>query len=88
MSLPYDAKYILLRVCLLGGFLASLFFSLPTPIRAAETVTDGAGGGYFATPHMIRGEFVFIQRMSRRTLLLTLKAIPPKVKDLFVQEYL
>lgn len=88
MSLPLDLKYILLRLCILGGFVASLFFSLPTPIQAAETVSDGAGGGYFATPHMMRGEFIFIQKISRRTLLLTLKSIPQKTKDLFVQEYL
>lgn len=88
MSLPLDLRYILLRIAIMSGFVASLFFSLPTQMLAAEEVSDGAGGGYFATPYMMRGEFVFIQRISRRTLLLTLKTIQPKQKDLYVQEYL
>jgi len=88
MSLPLDLRYIILRIAIMSGFVASLFFSLPTQMHAAEEVSDGAGGGYFATPYMMRGEFVFIQRISRRTLLLTLKTIQSKQKDLYVQEYL
>lgn len=88
MSLPLDAKYIVLRIAMVTGFVASLFFSLPVSLKAAEPVSSGTGGGYFATPYMMRGEFVFIQRISRRTLLLTMKALQPKLQDLFVQEYL
>ncbi len=88
MSLPLQLRYLLLRVAIVTGFLASLWLSLPTPLRAAEPVSSGTGGGYFATPYMLRGQFVFINKISRRTLLLTLKAVKPEPPELFVQEYL
>ncbi len=88
MSLPLQLRYLLLRAAIVVGFISSLWFSLPTPIKAAEPMSSGAGGGYFATPYMVRGQFVFINRISRRTLLLTIKAIKPSLPDLFVKEYL
>lgn len=88
MSLPLQLRYLLLRVAIVVGFVSSLWFSLPTPIKAAGPISSGAGGGYFATPYMVRGQFVFINKISRRTLLLTIKAIKPALPDLFVKEYL
>jgi len=88
MSLPLQLRYLLLRAAIVVGFVSSLWFSLPTPIKAAEPISSGAGGGYFATPYMARGQFVFINRISRRTLRLTLKATKPALPDMFVKEYL
>jgi len=88
MSLPLQLRYLLLRAAIVVGFVSSLWFSLPTPMKAAEPISSGAGGGYFATPYMIRGQFVFINRISRRTLLLTIKAVKPVIPEMFVKEYL
>lgn len=88
MSLPLQLRYLLLRAAMMVGFVTSLWFSLPTPIKAAEPVSSGMGGGYFATPYMLRGQFVFIQKISRRTLLMTTKVLKPSVPELFVREYL
>ena len=88
MSLPLQLRYLLLRAAIIVGFVSSFWFSLPTPMKAAEPISSGAGGGYFATPYMVRGQFVFINRISRRTLLLTIKAVKPTLPDVFVKEYL
>lgn len=88
MSLPLQFRYLLLRAAITVGFVSSFWFSLPTPMKAAEPMSSGAGGGYFATPYMLRGQFLFIHRVSRRTLRLTMKATKPELPEVFVREYL
>jgi len=88
VSLPLQLRYLALRAAIVVGFVAAFWLTLPCTMEAAEPVSSGAGGGYFATPYMARGQFVFINRISRRTLRLTLNKPKPAIPDIFVQEYL
>lgn len=87
MSLALQLRYLALRLAIITGFVASFWLSLPAPVRASEPVSSGTGGGYFATPYMLRGQFVFINRVSRRTLLRSFVKKAP-VEDIAIREYL